>query len=235
MALARLRRYGHNVRLGLNILALVGFGLASAGCGTTTPPGYTSTNFESPARDLIGVRTLTANYLVRINGGYISQSEHDRLDKFVTGFGRNRPESLRVALGGAVTPAQYRAVANILVDDGVDPRYIVLNRTPVRAGTPRGSVTLHLERAIAVQPNCPGWVDHISAPADNSTNPNFGCSDVSNFAATVADPHDLVEGQSNIYEDGERGAKSVADYRVDKVKDLPPVNEQFQVVPSGSK
>ena len=240
MALATPRLCGQKAHLGLTILAFVGLSVATAGCGTTNPTGAIGTgvvgnDFEAPARDLIGVKTLTANYIVRVSGGYVTQAEHVRLDEFVTGFARNRPESLRVALSGAASPAQYRAVADILVADGVEPRSIVMHRSAVRPGILRGSVVLNVERAVAVVPNCPGWVDHISAPADNSTNLNFGCSDVSNFAATVADPHDLREGESNIYGDGERGAKSVADYRADKVKDLPPVNEQFQVVPSGGK
>jgi len=70
----------------------------------------------------------------------------------------------------------------------------------------------------------------VSAPEDNSTNPNLGCSDVTNFAAMVGDPHHLRRGASSIYTDGEVAATSVADYRADKVKELPKLaTEKFNV------
>jgi pilus assembly protein CpaD len=80
-------------------------------------------------------------------------------------------------------------------------------------------------------PGCPGWIDHVSAPEDNRPNPNLGCSDVSNLAAMVGDPHHLREGASSIYTDGEVAATSVTEYRTDKVKELPKTNEQFNVIP----
>lgn len=219
------------LRFGARAISLLS--LLLAGCGTTTPPGVVPGDFEAAPRDLVSVQSLTTDYLVHFGGrGYIARPERDGLDTFISNFARNHPESVRVALSGTAAPAQFRAVADILVADGIDPRDIV--RTPRHVGraVPRGTIALSLERAVAVQPNCPGWVDHISAPADNNTNPNFGCSDVSNLAAMIGDPHHLREGASNIYEDGERGAKSVANYRADKVKDLPPINESFTVVPS---
>jgi type IV pilus biogenesis protein CpaD/CtpE len=83
----------------------------------------------------------------------------------------------------------------------------------------------------ALLPGCPGWSDHVSAPEDNRPNPNFGCSDVSNLAAMVGDPHHLREGASSIYSDGEVAATGVTEYRADKVKDLPKTNEEFSVIP----
>ena len=59
---------------------------------------------------------------------------------------------------------------------------------------------------------------HPSAPTDNLTEPNFGCSNVYNFAAMVADPHHLYRGASSIYYLGQRGAADVTAYREDKVK-----------------
>jgi hypothetical protein len=48
----------------------------------------------------------------------------------------------------------------------------------------------------------------------------------------VSDPHHLSKGASSIYQDGERAATSVANYRTDKVKNLPAINETFSVIPS---
>jgi pilus biogenesis lipoprotein CpaD len=200
------------------------------GCGTTTPSGVDLGDYQAAPRDLLRVQSIADSHVVRFGRArYLGKLEHARLDAFVVHVAANHPESLRVVLRGPATPAQFRAVADKLVADGVDPRNIA--RAGWRSGPPApwGTVGVAVERAVAVLPNCPGWVDHISAPMDNLTNPNLGCSDLTNFAATVADPHHLSKGASSIYFDGQRAATSVADYRAGKEKDLPPINETFAV------
>jgi type IV pilus biogenesis protein CpaD/CtpE len=61
----------------------------------------------------------------------------------------------------------------------------------------------------------------------------LGCANVSNFAAMVADPHQLYRGASSIYYTGERGAKDVDAYRADKVKPLPALQD-FSVTGGGA-
>ena len=77
-----------------------------------------------------------------------------------------------------------------------------------------------VERAIAVPPLSPGSTGHVTAPNDHLAEPNFGCSDMSNLAAMLADPHELRQASSTIYSDGERAANDVAAYRADKGKAL---------------
>jgi pilus biogenesis lipoprotein CpaD len=215
---------------GIAMLALV-----LAGCDTTTSPGPIQAPnpqaFEAPPRDLIRVESSSYSHVVRLDrAGAISKVERDRLAAFIADVGGNRPESLRVALRGSAA-GQIKNVADLLVFSGVDPKHIV--RADLRSGPPAGSGTIvvAVERAIAVLPDCPGWVDHVSAPNDNLPNPNFGCSDVSNLALMVGDPHHLREGASSIYSDAEAGAIGVANYRADKVKELPQLNEQFNLAP----
>jgi pilus biogenesis lipoprotein CpaD len=209
-------------------------GLLSAGCGLTVPPGIEPVDYTAAPRDLIAVGSIAESHVVQLGGGggYPGKAERDRLDAFVTAVAANRPESLRVALRGPASPGPLKAVANQLVADGVDPKHILLVDRRYGPAAPRGTIVVEIERAIAAVPNCPGWVDHVSAPEDNRTEPNFGCSDLSNFAAMVSDPHHLSKGASSIYQDGERAATSVANYRTDKVKNLPAINETFSVIPS---
>jgi pilus biogenesis lipoprotein CpaD len=211
-------------------LAIGVLALFLAGCGATTPPGVELGDYTVAPRDVLQVESIADSHVVRFGrAGSVGKPERDRLDAFVADIAENHPESLHVALRGAATPAQFRAVADRLVADGVDPRNVA--RAGWRSGppVPRGAVAVAAERAVAVLPDCPGWIDHLSAPTDNRTNPNLGCSDLTNFAATVADPHHLSKGASSIYFDGERAATSVASYRADKVKELPPMNEGFSV------
>jgi pilus biogenesis lipoprotein CpaD len=213
------------VAIGIAVLALV-----LAGCGTTAPPGAPPGtdlgDYTAAPRDLIGVTSVADSHVVRPGrAGYVGKPERDRLDAFIADVAANRPESLHVSLHGRATPVQLNAVANLLVADGVDPKHILLADWRIGPPVPGGTIVVAIERAIAMQPNCPGWVDHVSAPEDNHTNPNLGCSDVTNFAAMVGDPHHLSEGASSIYTDGEVAATSVAEYRtntvVEKWKDLP--------------
>jgi pilus biogenesis lipoprotein CpaD len=203
--------------------------LALTGCTATVPPDTAPpvvlSDFEAPPRDLIRVENSSYSHLIRLDRmGAIGKAERDRLAAFIINVGANHPESLRVELRGPATPAQLRSVADLLVDEGVDPKYIV--RADLRSGprAPGGTIIVAVERAIAVLPNCPGWISHVSAPEDNLPNPNFGCSDVGNLAAMIGDPHHLREGASSIYTDAEVAAIGVSAYRADKIKELPRIN-----------
>ena len=208
--------------------------LAMAGCGATAPPGLVPEDYSGAARDRIAVASIPGTHFVHLGGkgGHFTRAERERLGSFVIAIAANRPESLRVALRGPAGPAQLKAVADQLMADGVDPKHIMLADRRSGPPAPPGTIVVEVERAVAAQRSCPGWVDHISAPEDNRTEPNFGCSNVSNFAAMVADPHDLIAGNSSIFHDGERGATSVANYRAGKVKELPVLNESFSVIPT---
>jgi pilus biogenesis lipoprotein CpaD len=211
--------------------------LVLAGCGTTAPPGPAGAvdlgDFEAAPRDLVRVERFSDSHAVRLDrlAGAVGRVERDRLAGFISDVAGNRPESLRVALRGAATPSQLRGVADLLVADGVDPKHIVRADPRSVRRAPGGTIVVAVERAVALLPGCPGWSDHVSAPEDNRPNPNFGCSDVSNLAAMVGDPHHLREGASSIYSDGEVAATGVTEYRADKVKDLPKTNEEFSVIP----
>lgn len=204
--------------------------LATAIASCAVPPSMVPDlgDYQAAPRDLIGISSITDAYVVRTSRGTIPKLERERLAGFVKSQAANRPESLRVVLHGA-SIAAMSGVRRELIIDGIDPRHIAFAGP---SSEPPGGIVINVERAIAVQPACPGWLDHSSAPEHNRTEPNFGCSDVSNFAAMVGDPHNLIVGASNIYHDGERGAGAVASYRADKVKDLPALNEQFTVIPA---
>ena len=216
---------------GLREIGLPMLMLLLSACGTTAPWGIDLGDYEAAPRDLIGVASVGDDHVVRFGrAGYIGRLERGRLDAFVVEVAANHPESLHVALRGPATPARLNAVSNTLVADGVDPKNIAIADRRFGPPAPPGTVVVVVERAIAVEPHCPGQVAHISAPEDNQTNPDFGCANASNFAAMVGDPHHLTEGASNIYQDGERAATNVANYRADKVKSLPPENESFSVI-----
>jgi pilus biogenesis lipoprotein CpaD len=200
--------------------ALLALGLA--GCGTTNPYGPPLADYQADPRDLITVAGHTDQHWV---AGRFTRLERDRLAAFIASAAANRPESLRVTLHGRTSPGRLHEIVDALVAGGVDPRHIARADPSLEAPPPVGTVLVAVARAIAVQPDCPGWLAHVSGPEDNRINPDFGCSNVTNFAAMVGDPHHLHRGASNIYTDGEFGALSVTNYRADKIKELPKQRE----------
>jgi pilus biogenesis lipoprotein CpaD len=227
---------GYPARSGLAaVLGIIALSLS--GCSSTAPEGFVAADFQAAPRQILKVETRRESHTLYIDrkSGQPSPLERQRLDAFIADLAGNRPEAVHVELRGAASAQQLQRVANLLLAAGVDPSNIkLLPGQSADAAGPRGTeaVTIAAERGVAVVPDCPGWFDHVSAPSDNKVNPNFGCSDTSNFAAMIADPKDLAKGRSTPFSDGERAANAVSDYRAGKVKDLPKEPSQFQILPS---
>jgi pilus assembly protein CpaD len=100
--------------------------------------------------------------------------------------------------------AQVAADYGLLLSDGA----------PVSAGSAApGSVRVIVSRTTASVPGCPVWEDQsVGAPETTAT--NYGCATNSNLAAMVADPNDLVRGQSgDATGDDVQASKAVKLYR----------------------
>lgn len=82
-----------------------------------------------------------------------------------------------------------------------------------------GESRLVVGRYVAVAPECAGWYSPeqrigMFANPDNRTDPNFGCSTASNFAAMIADPGDLVRGRALAPADSAGQALAIERYRI---------------------
>jgi pilus assembly protein CpaD len=173
------------------------------------------------------VEKTAATHMLYVNArGQASASERGRLDGFITGIGANRPESLHVTVSGAQPENRLRSLSKLLLADGV-----VSGKITLLPGTadPPGVVRIAVERYVVRPPKCPEWSAEEAAGLDNTTRANFGCANLANFAAMVADPRDLVAGRSSRYSDGTVGAAAIERYQTDKLKELPKRNEGFSV------
>jgi len=104
--------------------------------------------------------------------------------------------------GGTADVARVAAEYGLLLSRGA----------PVTEGeVQHGSLRIVVSRSTASVPGCPNW---RSTKSINATSPNYGCATNSNLAAMIADPNDLVLGQSGTIVPGDaRGAKAIKSYR----------------------
>jgi pilus assembly protein CpaD len=147
--------------------------------------------------------------------GGLSAADLARLDQWFRTVGLGYGDHVFVddGYGGS---AGRRDVARAAAEYG-----LLLNEgAPITAGdVPPGTVRVVVSRSVAYVPNCPNW---SARRGPSSTSSNYGCAINSNLAAMIADPNDLVLGQSgSVTGDANVSSKAIRVYR--------------QTVPSGTK
>ena len=100
----------------------------------------------------------------------------------------------RVALDDpSASPAIRDAVQDLLGRRGL----LLADGAPVTAGYVQpGQARIVLTRSSASVPGCPDWSKKSDLAYENGTTSNYGCAINSNFAAMVANPEDLISGQT---------------------------------------
>jgi pilus assembly protein CpaD len=101
------------------------------------------------------------------------------------------------------------AVAGVVAKFGL----IVEDEAPVTASLPAGVVRVVVTRTTVTPPDCPDWRRKSNPEPNASAMSNFGCASVSNLAAMVADPNDLLEGQVYTGADGHTTSKAINVFR----------------------
>lgn len=105
-------------------------------------------------------------------------------------------------------------VARVAADYGL----LLSEGSPVTAGqSAPGAIRVIVSRMTASVPGCPNWDnasgDPLNTGAGVSLTPNYGCATNSNLAAMIADPGDLVLGQTGAPNDASTAAKAIKVYR----------------------
>jgi pilus assembly protein CpaD len=135
------------------------------------------------------------DYVLDVNsgGGGVGDAERQRLANWF--------ETLQLRYGDRVSideapgyadAASRQDIAEVAGEFGL----LLADGAPITAGGVQpGSVRVIVSRTSASVPNCPNWADPtIGAPERMSA--NYGCAVNSNLAAMIADPNDLVLGQT---------------------------------------
>ncbi len=111
-----------------------------------------------------------------------------------------------IAMGAA---GRRAAIAGVVARFGL----LVQDTAPVTAALPAGTARVVVTRTQVSVPDCPDWRRPSNPTTNNSTMSNYGCSSVSNLAAMIADPNDLIEGQTYSGADGHTTSKAINVYR----------------------
>lgn len=166
--------------------------LPLAACGSDG--NFGSRGLEAQHQPVVSYATFL--YDIRAEDGTrLSPAEQTRLvgwlDSLNVGYGDNLAISTQ---GDALSPEMKQDIADVLGRRGM---LIGLDGSPIAGTPPAGSIRLILRRASASVPGCPDWRSRQESTLSEGTSSNFGCGVNSNLAAMVANPEDLVRGQTS--------------------------------------
>lgn len=138
------------------------------------------------------------------NGG-LGEADLSRLDSWFSSLGLGYGDHVFVDRGtgaGRQDVARVAAAYGLLLSPGA----------PILEGeVPMGAVRVIVSRTTASVPTCPNYV---SDRGPSSTSSNYGCGVNSNLAAMIADPNDLVLGQTgSVLTDAHTSSKAIRFYR----------------------
>lgn len=160
--------------------------LGLAGCGGTA----TNNTVYSQKQPVVERTNFTLDVQTQSSG--LAVSEQQRLNGWF--------EAMELTYGDRITiedPAQNPAVANAVNDLASRYGLMVAKTAPATSGfLEPGSARVVITRSSASVPGCPDWSAHSDMNYGNSTSPGYGCGVNSNLAAMIANPEDLLEGQT---------------------------------------
>lgn len=188
--------------------ATVTAGLILSGCAT----GGGSNN---RSLDSVHQPVVSASHYVldaETSNGVLSPVEARRVSDWLEAIQVGYGDQIAIddsAIGGNSRGARD-TVAMLLARKGL----LLAANAPITGGAIRGgSIRVVVTRATARVPGCPDWSSRSSANIHNATSSNYGCASNANLAAMVADPNDLIQGQSARANDPQTASRAIEAYR----------------------
>ena len=180
------------------LLPILAPSLLIGGCMGTQNRGLESVHQPVVARQDYALDVQTA-------GDGLARGESGRLQGWF--------DAMRLRYGDRVAiddPVGYRGthadVARVVASYGL----LLTDERPVTAApVAPGTVRVVISRMQASVPGCPDWSRNSSQEYDSNTSSNYGCATNANLAAMIANPEDLVHGQSGAGTDPVRSGKAI--------------------------
>lgn len=152
--------------------------------------------------------------------GTIADADWARIDGFLATAAAGRADTTRLTIAGAPPPAVIDQLVRHAFAIGYDENRIRIT-PPRRPGIHgRRNVELATEAFIPVLPNCPNTSHVNTIDGDNRVSSDWGCATISDLELQVADPHDLVEGESGGETDSVVTTAAIVRLQTDKLKKL---------------
>jgi pilus assembly protein CpaD len=172
------------------ILALAVLALPLAACQTDQAANR---GMESVHQPVVSHTAFTYDVQTGPDGG-LSGSEARRLDDWFASIGLGYGDQVALATDAAyLSPSLRDGIANVVGRHGI---LVGEDGSAVAGVAPQGSVRLIVRRATASVPGCPDWSDKPETDQQLGLSTNYGCGVNGNLAAMIANPEDLVRGQT---------------------------------------
>lgn len=178
MQIARNRKFAGALALSLS--------LALGACGgmPTNPSLY---SLKQPV-----VERTNFTFDVQAGGGGLSIPEQQRLSAWFEAMELGYGDRLSIE-DPMMSPATREAIGKLAARHGV----LLSDGAPITAGYIQpGNARVVVTRSSASVPGCPDWSASSDMNYNNATSPGYGCATNSNLAAMVANPEDLITGQT---------------------------------------
>jgi pilus assembly protein CpaD len=149
-------------------------------------------SLESVHQPVVSYASYTFD--VQAGSGGLPDYEARRLNDWFSSIGLSYGDQVAIVTdAGYYSPAVRDGIADIVARHGL----LVGEDSSAAAGAaPDGAVRLVVRRATATVPGCPDWRSKAETDINLGASSNFGCGVNSNLAAMVANPEDLVRGQT---------------------------------------
>lgn len=199
--------------------------LVLAGCRASLPAHYDGA--EKVARNEVHLVRMTHE----VPGGPDGLDEQGRSDVIAflnerdVGYG----DGVSLIAGEGFSPKAGDDVARILRAYGLS-----LERPPALSEEPRGgSAILVLDRYVVTPPDCPNSILDIAKNYANAGSPAFGCATVINIGQMVANPRDLLTGESEAGPNTGKATQAIRQWREDVPEFVKPVDANRRSGSSG--
>lgn len=165
------------------------------------------------------VVTLTVNADAMASD--LSNLDKSRIKAFAASYMNNGhgPLTVTAPSGAGNDRDDHEAAADIrkvLNDVGVP--WSAIHGATYRTGEAKNNeIILSFTRYVATASPCGVWSGMMEREYRNLRTPNMGCATMNNYAAMVADPHDLIAPAETTPRDGESVVRSMQLYRDGKV------------------
>ena len=172
-----------------SIAALLVLGLGTAACGPAARQANTS--LYSVNQPVVQRTDYVLDLATSADG--VPTSELERLAGWFESLDLGYGDRISIDENGGYGDGNVRRdIASVAGHYGL----LVSDGAPMSEGSVQpGTARVIVSRTTASVPGCPNWGGQEVGPR-TTTSPNYGCATNSNLAAMVADPNDLVLGQT---------------------------------------